>query len=91
MAPAFFNEYQSRADYYDRWLGQNGGVKKLPASPKQRHKLLIERRRRDYQQLCDAVYQRKGFTPEGIPKREIVAKFGLLDEPAQQLLSEMGV
>jgi len=90
MAPAFFNEYQARADYYDRWLGQNGGVKKLPASPKQRHKLLIERRKREYQQLCDAVYERKGFTPEGIPKRETVAKFGLMDTTAQRLLDERG-
>jgi len=86
MAPVFFNEYQSRADYYDRWLGQNGGGRKLPASPGQRHKLLIERRIEEYQQLCDAVYQQKGFTPEGIPKRETVARFGLLDEKARRLL-----
>jgi aldehyde:ferredoxin oxidoreductase len=90
MAPAFFNEYQSRAEYYDLWLGQNGGVRKLPASPKQRHKLLIERRKRDYQQLCDAVYEKKGFTPDGIPGREIVARFGLLDEKARRLLDETG-
>jgi len=90
MAPAFFNEYQARADYYDRWLGQNGGIKKLPASPKQRHKLLIERRKREYQQLCDAVYEQKGFTPEGIPRRETVAKFGLMDEKAKRLLDERG-
>ena len=91
MAPAFFNEYQSRAEYYDRWLEQDLGDKKLPASPKQRHKLLIERRKRDYQQLCDAVYEKKGFTPEGIPRRETVARFGLLDEKARRLLDEMGV
>jgi len=91
MAPAFFNEYQSRAEYYDKWLCQNGGARKLPASPRQRHKMLIERRKRDYQQLCDAVYEKKGFTPEGIPRREIIAKFGLLDEPAKRLLDERGV
>jgi aldehyde:ferredoxin oxidoreductase len=91
MAPVFFNEYQSRADYYDRWLEQNGGGKKLPASPEQRHQLVIERRIEDYQRLCDAVYQQKGFTPEGIPRRETVARFGLLDEKASRLLDEMGV
>jgi aldehyde:ferredoxin oxidoreductase len=91
MAPVFFNEYQSRADYYDRWLEQNGGGKRLPASPEQRHKLVIERRIEDYQHLCDAVYQQKGFTPAGIPKRETVARFGLLDEKAKRLLDEMGV
>jgi aldehyde:ferredoxin oxidoreductase len=91
MAPAFFNEYQSRAEYYDKWLCQNGGAKKLPANPRQRHRLLIEKRRRDYQQLCDIVYQQKGFTTEGIPRRETVARFGLLDEPAKRLLDKMGV
>jgi aldehyde:ferredoxin oxidoreductase len=91
MAPAFFNEYQARAEYYDRWLGQNGGVKKLPASPRQRHKLVVERRKRDYQQLCDAVYQRKGFTANGIPRPETVARFGLLDEKARRLLDKIGV
>jgi aldehyde:ferredoxin oxidoreductase len=91
MAPAFFNEYQARADYYDRWLSQNGGIKKLPARPKQRHRMLIERRRREYQQLCDAVYEQKGFTQEGMPKRETVTKFGLLDGAAKRLLDEMGV
>jgi aldehyde:ferredoxin oxidoreductase len=91
MAPVFFNEYQSRADYYDRWLEQNGSGKKLPVSLEQRHKLLIERRMEDYQRLCDAVYQQKCFTPEGIPRRETVARFGLLDEKAKRLLDEMGV
>ena len=75
---------------YDRWLGQNRGAKKLPVSPKQRHKLLIEQRIRDYQQLCDAVYEQKGFTPDGKPKRETVARFGLMDKQAKRLLDEMG-
>lgn len=90
MAPAFFNEYQARANYYDRWLEENHG-KKLPATPRQRHKLLIERRIEDYQRLCDAVYQHKGFTPEGIPRRETVARFGLLDEQAKGLLNQAGL
>ncbi len=90
MAPVFFNEYQSRADYYDKWLEQNGGSQKLPASPEQRHRLVIERRIKEYHQLCDAVYQQKGFTPEGIPRRETVARFGLLDEKASRLLEEVG-
>jgi aldehyde:ferredoxin oxidoreductase len=91
MAPVFSNEYQSRADYYDRWLEHNRGGKKLPASPRQRHKLLIEERRREYQQLCDIVYEQKGFNANGIPRRETVARFGMLDEKAKRLLDEMGV
>jgi aldehyde:ferredoxin oxidoreductase len=91
MGPAFFNEYQSRTEYYDEWLRKNLGDDKLPASPEERHKLLIEERIEAYQRLCDIVYEEKGFTPEGIPKRETVEKFALMDEQARRLLDEMGV
>ena len=91
MGPAYFNEYQSRAEYYDEWLTKQLGNDKLPASPEQRHKLLMEKRLQAYQQLCDIVYQEKGFTSDAIPKREVVEKFGLLDKMASRLLKEFGV
>ena len=91
MGPAYFNEYEARAEYYDEWLRQQLGDDKAPASPEERHKLLMEKRVEIYQQLCDVVYEKKGFTSEGIPKRETVEKFGLMDEQAKQLLSELGV
>jgi len=91
MGPAYFNEYQSRAEYYDEWLKEKLGGAKIPVSPEERHRLLIEKRMQAYQQLCDIVYEKKGFTSEGIPKREVVEKFGLMDEQARQLLSKFGV
>jgi len=91
MCPAFFNEYQSRAEYYDEWLRKNIGDGKLPSSPEQRHKLLIEKRSQAYQQLCDIVYEKKGFTKEGIPRRETVDKFALMDEQARKLFDELGM
>jgi len=91
MGPAFFNEYQSRAEYYDEWLRKNLGDGKLPASPEERHKILIEKRSQAYQQLCDAVYEKKGFTKEGIPRRETVEKFSLMDEQARKLFDELGM
>jgi len=91
MGPAFFNEYQARAEYYDQWLRQNLGDDKLPVSPEERHKLLIKKRIETYQQLCDSVYEKKGFTPDGIPKRETVTKFALMDEPAVRLFDELGI
>jgi len=91
MGPAYFNEYQSRAEYYDEWLIKQLGNDKLPASPEQRHKLLMEKRMQAYQQLCDIVYQEKGFTSDAIPKREVVERFGLMDEKASRLLKEFGV
>jgi aldehyde:ferredoxin oxidoreductase len=91
MGPVYFNEYEYRAEYYDEWLQEQLGGGKLPASPEERHRLLMEKRMQAYQQLCDAVYEEKGFTPEGIPERETVNRFGLMDEQADKLLSEFGV
>ena len=91
MGPAYFNEYESRAEYYDEWLKKQLGDDKIPASAEERHRLLIEKRMQAYQQLCDIVYQEKGFTSDAIPKREVVKAFGLLDEQAKRLLDEFGV
>ncbi len=86
MAPAFFNEYQSRAAYYDEWLRSQPGNGQLPESPEERHRLLLQKRNEAYQKLCDIVYEKKGFTPDGVPTRATVEKFGLMDEQARQLL-----
>jgi aldehyde:ferredoxin oxidoreductase len=91
IGPAYFNEYEARAEYYDEWLQQQLGDKQVPATPEQRHKLLMEKRVEAYQNLCDIVYEKKGFTSDAIPKRETVEKFGLMDAQAKQLLSQLGV
>lgn len=90
MGPVYLNEYQSRAEYYDGWLKENSGNGRLPESAEQRLNLLMEKRKQAYQKLCDLVYEKKGYTPGGIPRRETVRRFGLLDEQASQLLSEFG-
>ncbi len=91
IGPAYFNEYEARAEYYDEWLKQQLGDNKIPASPEQRHELLMKKRVEAYQHLCDIVYEKKGFTSEGIPKHETVEKFGLMDEQAKQMLSQLDV
>jgi aldehyde:ferredoxin oxidoreductase len=85
------NEYESRAEYYDKWLQEQPGGDKLPASPEQRHRLLMDKRMQAYQQLCDIVYEKKGFTSDAIPRRETVRRFGLMDDQARRLLDEFGV
>ena len=91
LGPVYENEYQSRADYYDEWLREQLGNAKVPESLKQKHALLIEKRLAAYQQLCDIVYAKKGFTSEGIPKRETVDNAGLLDKQANQVLAKFGI
>jgi aldehyde:ferredoxin oxidoreductase len=91
MGPVYLNEYQSRSEYYDKWLQENDGNSHLPERPEQRLNLLIEKREKAYQQLCDLVYEKKGYTSRGIPKRETVNRFGLMDKQASQLLEKFGV
>jgi aldehyde:ferredoxin oxidoreductase len=91
LGPVYLNEYESRAEYYDEWLKERLDGDKVPVSPEQRHVSLLEKRVEAYQQLCNIVYEKKGFTPEGVPKRDTVEKFALMDEQARRLLDEHGV
>ena len=91
MGPVYLNEYESRAEYYDGWLREQFSDSAIPATPEKKHELLVEKRIEAYQQLCDIVYEEKGFSSDGIPKRETVEKFGLMDEQAHQLLQEFGM
>ena len=89
MGPAFLNEYEDRAEYYDDWLREHLNGEALPDTREERHQLLVAKRQQAFQQLCDVVYEEKGFTPDGVPKPETVERFGLLDEQARQLLAEV--
>lgn len=91
IGPVYPNEFEFRAEFYREWLKERLGNNGLPDTTENIHKLLMEKRVEDYRQLCDVVYEKKGYTSDGIPKRETVKKFGLLDEQADRLLSEVGL
>lgn len=88
MGPAFFNEYEARAEYYDDWLKEHHGKGPLPNDPEERHRLIIKLRKDAYAKLCERVYQVKGFTPDAIPLPETLNKFGVLDDQARNLLEK---
>ena len=91
MGPAYFNEYEARADYYDTWLKEQIGKVKFPDDREVRHRLILELRQKAYDRLCDAVYQEKGYTLEGVPLPETLERFELLDDQALALLEEFGL
>jgi aldehyde:ferredoxin oxidoreductase len=92
MGPAYFNEYQSRSEYYDEWLKEHlGRGEKLPLLPEERHRALLKFRQAAYQKLCDEVYKAKGYNSDAVPLRETLKKFDLLDEKAEALLQAYGV
>ncbi len=90
MAPVYRDEYDSRAEYYGGLLEEQLGADKIPSEPEVRHKMLVEKRIADYEKLCDIVYEKKGFTKDGVPRRETVKRLALLDEKASGLLEEYG-
>ncbi len=92
MGPAFFNEYESRAEYYDTWLKEQlKSDDNIPKDPVKRHRLIMELRQKAYQRLCDAVYDEKGYTPDAVPLPETLKRFGLLDDRTVALLREVGL
>ncbi len=86
MGPAFFNEYEAKRSYYDNWLKErvDGDI---PNDPKERHKMVMELRREDFQRLCDAVYHEKGFNSKGIPLPEKLKEVGLWDRKIEEFIS----
>jgi aldehyde:ferredoxin oxidoreductase len=90
MSPVYVEEYRSRQERYDRQLTEIVGGKRLPADAQQRLDLLIAIRQKQYQELCDTVYQEKGYDRNGVPTHETLAAFDLLDAETQALIEEYG-
>lgn len=90
MGPAFFNEYEARADYYDAWLRDQEAEGEIPKDPRGRHALITKLRKEAYERLCEAVYKEKRYDNDGIPMPETLEKFDLLDEQALNLLGAYG-
>ncbi len=91
MGPAYINEYETRAEYYDTWLKEQIGDGSLPDEKEERHRLIIELRQKAYQNLCDAVYQEKGYNLDAVPLPETIERFDLLDDRALALLEAFGL
>lgn len=90
MGPAYFNEYEARAEYYEGWLKEALGDAPAPVAAKERHALIMELRRKDYERLCDEVYKEKGYNGDAVPLVKTVQRFGLFDDQARALLAEYG-
>jgi aldehyde:ferredoxin oxidoreductase len=90
IGPAYMNEYEFRAEFYDEWLRDQPDIGKIPEKMEQKHELLIQKRLEIFRNLCDLVYEKKGFTANAVPTRQTVKKFDLLDDQADRLLTKYG-
>jgi aldehyde:ferredoxin oxidoreductase len=75
--PVTREEYESRADRYDKQLKEIVGVD--PAGKPTAEKMAILRKHREsqYEKLLDAVYFRRGWTKNGVPRIEHLKQIGM--------------
>ena len=77
VGPVTKEEYESRAERYDGQLKDIVGVDPAGKTTEEKMKLHREWRMGRYNQLVDAVYKRRGWTPNGVPTMETLKKFGI--------------
>ncbi len=83
MGPVTEVEYVSRKDRYDEQLKDKLGLSEEvigKMSIPERILLIKEFRYDQYHKLADAVYCRRGWTPNGVPTPEKMKELGFIDE-----------
>jgi aldehyde:ferredoxin oxidoreductase len=77
LGPVSKEEYLSRQELYDKQLREIQGLD--PDSMSLEEKIAKTRAYREdqYEQLVDAVYKRRGWTEEGVPKPERLKEIGM--------------
>jgi len=92
MGPVTEVEYMSRKERYDKQLVEKVGlnqndVEKMSVSEK--IKTLYDWKQDQYQKLADAVYYRRGWTPNGVPTPQKIKKLGFSDKKMLDMLEKV--
>lgn len=77
MGPVTIEEYQSRQERYDSQLKELLGYDATGKAVEEKIKVLREYREDQYEKLTDAVYKRRGWTKDGVPKVEKLKEIGM--------------
>ncbi|MEA3477652.1 MAG: aldehyde ferredoxin oxidoreductase C-terminal domain-containing protein [Bacteroidota bacterium] len=75
--PVTIEEYESRAERYDKQLEELLGYDTRGKSTSDKMKVLRAYREDQYEKLVDAVYQRRGWTKNGVPRISHLQKIGM--------------
>jgi len=70
LGPISAGEYLYREERFDKQLIDLIGVDPAGKSTDEKIKIIMDYRKDQFRQLVDAVYKRRGWTPNGIPKLE---------------------
>ncbi len=77
MGPVLEDEYEARAERYDKQMKEKIGVDPAGLSVKEKIRITREYRMKQYDSLVDAVYKRRGWTPDGCPTPEHLKAIGM--------------
>jgi aldehyde:ferredoxin oxidoreductase len=91
VGPVTADEYESRAERYDKQLTETYQVNIEGKSTSEKLAALRKFREEQYEKLKDAVYKRRGWTPDGIPTRKTVKRLGIDSDAVVELLKANGV
>jgi aldehyde:ferredoxin oxidoreductase len=75
--PVTVEEYESRAERYDKQLMELVGYNPAGKTTSEKMARLREYREDRYEQLLDAVYKRRGWTKNGVPKISHLKNLGM--------------
>ncbi|EMR73161.1 aldehyde:ferredoxin oxidoreductase, partial [Thermoplasmatales archaeon SCGC AB-539-N05] len=91
MGPVTETEYVSRKERYDTQLVEKLGYAKNDVetmSVEKKMKILYDYRQNQYQKLADAVYYRRGWTPNGVPTPQKMKSLGIDDPKMLKILQQ---
>ncbi|HDD23961.1 MAG TPA: aldehyde:ferredoxin oxidoreductase, partial [Chloroflexi bacterium] len=77
MGPVTKEEYDSRVERYDRQLRELMGLNPAEMTTEEKIAALRRYREEQYERLKDAVYERRGWTRNAVPKVETLQKLGI--------------
>jgi aldehyde:ferredoxin oxidoreductase len=77
VGPVTKEEYESRSERYDTQLKENLGINPTNMTTEEKMAALRKYRETEYEKLKDAVYKRRGWTPNGVPTPEKAKTLGI--------------
>ena len=77
VGPVTLEEYESRKERYDKQLEEKYHLDTSDRGTVEKLGILRKLREKEYEKLKDAVYKRRGWTNNGIPKVETVQRLGI--------------
>ena len=75
--PVTREEYESRAERYDKQLRDKVGIDPAGKTTEEKMKIIRKYREEQYEGLLDAVYKRRGWNHNGVPTIDFLKKIGM--------------